>query len=222
MSLADVQKQILECSSSCGRSAAEVRLIAVSKTKPPEAIEQAYALGQRDFGENYADELLEKAQQLVHLKDLRWVYIGQLQSNKINRIVAHAHEIQTVASEKHARYINRYAEEYGKWQFPIFICVNAGDEAQKQGVTLADLDRLAHFINKECPNLSLQGIMAIPPAKYADSAFADVPDLYKSLRQKARTVGKGKLSLGMSGDLRLAIHAGSDCILIGTAIFGSR
>ena len=214
--------QIENFANDCGRDPRSVRLIAVSKTKPAEDIERVYRQGQREFGENYADELIEKAQTLAHLTDIHWVFIGQLQSNKIKRIVASAHEIQTIASEKHARYVDRYAQEYGKTRFPIYICVNAGDEDQKQGVALTDVAALAAFIGTKCPHLELQGIMAIPPATYADKSCTVVPDLYRTLRERAHSVGKGKLSLGMSGDLRIAIAAGSDTVRIGTAIFGDR
>jgi pyridoxal phosphate enzyme (YggS family) len=222
-----IQRQISENAITAGRSPENIRLLAVSKTHDAAKIRDAHALGLRDFGENYADELSTKAEQLQNLRDLRLVFIGQLQSNKIQSIVRHAHEIQSVASEKHARYIERYAAELGKSAYPVWIVVNAGDEASKQGVTFESLPTLAAFIKEECPHLSLQGIMASPPSTFSDDSWKksgqrSIPELYKQLRLAADQTGLGKLSLGMSGDLALAIAAGSDCVRIGTAIFGRR
>ena len=222
-----IQIQISENAKVAGRSPESIRLLAVSKTHDASKIREAYGLGLRDFGENYGDELSTKAVLLGDLSDLRFVFIGQLQSNKIQSIVRHAHEIQSVASEKHARYIERYAGEAGKSNYPVWIVLNAGNEASKQGVTFETLAALAAFINEHCPHLSLQGVMAIPPSTFTDSEWKksrdqSIPDIYNRLRLAANQTGLGKLSLGMSGDLALAIAAGSDCVRIGTAIFGQR
>ena len=219
--------QIAEKAKAVGRAPASIRLLAVSKTHSTAKIREAYSLGLHQFGENYADELTIKAAELRDLPDLRLVFIGQLQSNKIQSIVRNAHEIQSIASEKHARYIERYASEFGKSHFPVWIVVNAADEPSKQGVTLASLPNLASFINDQCPHLTLMGIMAIPPASFSDAAWerssdSSIPEVYKRLRLAANQTGEGKLSLGMSADLALAIAAGSDCVRIGTAIFGTR
>lgn len=223
MAYADVRLQLASLLKQAGRSVDSLRLIAVSKTKSVEQIRSVYAEGQREFGENYVDELLSKAEALKSLPDLHWVFIGQLQSNKIQRLVAAAHEIQTIASEKHARYVERYAQEYQKSAFPVWIHVNAEGEDQKFGVPPSAVATLAKFITSSCPHLELQGIMAIPPNTYNDkNATGSTPELYKTLVGLARRTGRGKLSLGMSSDLRLAINAGSDCVRIGTAIFGQR
>ena len=210
-----------------GREPSSVRLIAVSKTFPAEKVREAFACGLRDFGENYTDELVDKQEALQDLKNIRWIFIGQLQSNKIQKIMRAADEIQSIASEKHARYIDRYAREFGKKNFPVWIVVNAGNEDTKQGVSFTDLPVLADFITKNCAHLRLQGIMAIPPAEFCDPKPASqekntVPALYASLRNAASGIGLGKLSLGMSNDLALAIFAGTDCVRIGSSIFGER
>lgn len=222
-----IKEKISGYLSQAGRPANAVRLVAVSKTFSAEKIQEAYELGIRDFGENYTDELIKKHEQLAHLRDIHWVFIGQLQSNKIQKIIRVADEIQSIASEKHARYIERYAEECGKNNFPVWLNVNAGDEDSKQGLRLEQVPQLAKFITEQCPHLSLQGLMAIPPAFYSDaqlraSSPTPIPDLYITLRRLASTVGQGKLSLGMSNDLAIAILAGTDCVRIGSAIFGSR
>ncbi len=224
--LSAINQKISTHLSASGRFAESVRVIAVSKTQPPEAIREAYQLGLRDFGENYADELAAKAEALHDLKDLHWIFIGQLQSNKIQKIVRYAAEIQSVATEKHARYIDRYAAERGLIPYPVWIVVNAGNETTKQGISFAELPTLAAFIKSDCRHLLLKGIMAIPPAMHTDQAWqtseGKIPELYRQLKSSAAGTGEGHLSLGMSSDLAIAIHAGSDCVRIGTAIFGER
>jgi pyridoxal phosphate enzyme (YggS family) len=198
-------------------------MIAVSKTKSTQDIEKVYHEGQRDFGENYADELIQKARSLKHLKDINWVFIGPLQSNKIQRLVEVCSEIQTVSSLKHARYIQRYASELHKTAFPVWIQVNIASEAQKHGVALSELQELQTFIESQCPNLELNGIMVVPPASYSDDAYPDsAPKLYMEIASTAKSVGKGKISLGMTSDLNIAVAAGSHCVRIGTAVFGRR
>jgi hypothetical protein len=204
------------------------RLIAVSKGQSPEKIRDLYQRGQREFGENYLQELEVKAAGLADLPDLRWIFIGQLQSNKIQRIVAVASEIQTATSEKHLRYIDRYARDSGKHGFPVFIEVNAGGEASKAGVTADGVPELVAkvAVGDGMTGIRLQGIMAIPPVEITDEDFSLVqkepPELFRSMRRLADTVGMGKLSLGMSSDYRTAIAAGSDCVRIGRSLFGER
>jgi pyridoxal phosphate enzyme (YggS family) len=223
MGYSDVQHKIANLANQTGRDPNSIRLIAVSKTHPADAVRSIYQMGQRDFGENYVSELLTKAESLKDLSDLKWVFIGQLQTNKIQKLVTVASEIQTIAAEKHARYIERYVSEAGKESYPVWIHANAGDEEQKFGVSLEEGLSIAQFIMNSCPHLELQGLMAIPPASYNDESYGDkIPDLYQKLIATARAIGKGRLSLGMSNDLRIAIAAGSDCIRIGTAIFGKR
>jgi pyridoxal phosphate enzyme (YggS family) len=225
--LTKIRGQIAAAAQAAGRRPEDIRLIAVSKTQPPEAVEEAYQQGQRVFGENYADELILKSSQLQSLPGIYWVFIGQLQSNKIQKIVTHADEIQSIATEKHARYVQRYAEAAGKTGFPVWIITNSAEEESKQGVPMGDVAKLASFIDNNCPNLALQGLMAIPPSSISDetasaSAPPQPPNLYRDLRNIADSTGLGKLSLGMTGDLGIAIASGSDCIRIGTAIFGPR
>ena len=223
MSLISVKDQIADACRIARRSPDSVRLIAVSKVKPASKIQAVYDQGVRDFGENYADELSAKALALSHLSDINWIFLGQLQSNKIQKLVEHAAEIQTVASIKHARYIQRYSLEFKKSNFPVWIQINADAEAQKFGVTPSETPELAALIKTQCPNLRLMGLMAIPPSSFSDKECQGVvPSLYENLIRLARTIGAGKISLGMSSDLGIAIAAGSDCVRIGTAIFGER
>jgi PLP dependent protein len=229
--LRDMQNLVAQLGQEFGQSRS-VQIIAVSKTKPPSAVEALHREGQLDFGENYVDELVEKANALKDFPHIRWIFIGQLQSNKIKKIMSWASEIQTVASEKQARYVDRYALELGKSPFPIYIQVNAGNEEQKSGVSETEAQDLARYILHKCPHVLLKGIMVIPPAQYSDknNAVENDPDnvtpsateLYGAMRDLASKIGVGKLSMGMSSDLKLAIKHGSDCIRIGTALFGPR
>jgi pyridoxal phosphate enzyme (YggS family) len=210
--------QILQLSEQSGRT--PPRLIAVSKVHPVSAIFAAYEAGQRDFGENYCQELVEKRTQLAALKDLHFAFIGRIQSNKIKNIVLHADEIQSLSDLKHAALIAKAASDCGKAPYPVYYLVNAGDEPSKTGLTFSQIDEFHSQICKNFPELSPQGLMAIPP-QLAENG-TKVPELYIRLKNKAATIGLGKLSLGMSDDLRPAIFAGSDCVRIGTAIFGAR
>lgn len=196
-------------------------LIAVSKTQPESAVRAVFAFGQVLFGENYAQELEDKAESLKDLP-IQWIYIGHIQSNKIRKIVTYAQEIQTVASFDHAKQIARHAKDLNKIPYSIYLEVNAGDEQAKSGVSLDAILPLAERIRLELPELTLKGLMAIPPDSYSDQNCTEVPRLYRDLRSLADKVGEGKLSLGMSNDLRIAIKAGSNFVRVGTAIFGRR
>lgn len=222
MTLAQRHSKILQKIQShakAGRGAAE--LIAVSKLQPIEKIVEVHALGQKKFGENYAQELSEKAE-ILKDKDIYWVFIGHIQSNKIRKIVTWAHEIQTVASFSHAQQIARHARELGKIPFPIMLEVNAGNEASKSGIPMSAIRPLAAQIASDLPELQIRGLMAIPPESYNDAACQSTPPLYQDLRSLASELGLGLLSLGMSSDLAIALEAGSDMVRIGTAVFGSR
>jgi pyridoxal phosphate enzyme (YggS family) len=222
-----IQSKIARATLDAGRPVGSVRLLAVSKKHSAESVAEAHRAGLREFAENYADELCEKAAELKALKNIRWVFVGQLQSNKIGKIVRCADEVQSVATEKHARLIDRSAKDLGRSRYPVWIVVNAAAEDSKQGVSLEELPKLVFFIVEKCEFLALRGIMAIPPASYSDEVWAGelnhvVPSLYQDLRKAADGAGEGLLSLGMTGDLALSVAAGSDCVRIGTAIFGER
>lgn len=219
MTLAQRHSKILQKIQAHAKDKAE--LIAVSKLQPIEKIREVYDLGQRRFGENYAQELSEKAEVLKDLA-IEWIFIGHIQSNKIRKIVTYASEIQTVASLSHAKQIARNAAELGKTPFPIMIEVNAGSEDSKSGVPLAEALSLAEEIKANLPELKIRGLMAIPPDSYSDAEYQEVPALYSELKASALKIGEGQLSLGMSNDLRIALEAGSNFVRIGTAIFGSR
>jgi pyridoxal phosphate enzyme (YggS family) len=203
------------------KKSTQPQLLAVSKGQSAERIRTLVQLGQKRFGENYLQELIEKSEQLAD-QGIEWVFIGHLQSNKIKKLVEVCSEIQTVASLRHAEQIARHASDFGKTPFPVYIEVNAGEEESKSGVHWQEVLPLAQAITERLPALRLMGIMAIPPSDFQDASHSEVPPLYRDLRSLADQIGERRLSLGMSGDLALAIQAGSNLVRIGTALMGPR
>ncbi|MHC8403167.1 YggS family pyridoxal phosphate-dependent enzyme [Pseudomonas sp. MDT1-17] len=195
-----------------------VQLLAVSKTKPAEAVREAHAAGIRDFGENYLQEALSKQLELADLP-LIWHFIGPIQSNKTRAIAEHFAWVHSVDRLKIAQ---RLSEQRPADLPPLNICiqVNVSGEASKSGCTPADLPALANAIS-ELPRLKLRGLMAIPEPTEdraaQDAAFAAVQRLQASLNLPLDT-----LSMGMSHDLESAIAMGATWVRIGTALFGAR
>lgn len=217
--IALIRNRIANACQAAGRSPSSIDLIAVSKTASAESIRAAHLCGQRRFGESYAEELVHKHERLKDL-DIDWVFIGPLQTNKISKIMKCANEIQSVGSERHARYIDRYLEQKGIDQFPIYLQVNAGEEQQKSGMDTKRAIELSELLREKYPRLRVQGIMAIPPEEISKSATLEtIPEMFYNLFDSARKVGAGKLSLGMSQDLEAAIQAGSTCVRVGSDIF---
>ncbi|NWA01119.1 YggS family pyridoxal phosphate-dependent enzyme [Pseudomonas gingeri] len=216
--IASVAARISAAAQACGRDAADIRLLAVSKTKPAEAVREAHAAGLRDFGENYLQEALGKQAQLTDLP-LCWHFIGPIQSNKTRAIAEHFDWVHSVDRLKIAQ---RLSEQRPADLPPLNICiqVNVSGEASKSGCTPADLPALVAAIGA-LPNLVLRGLMAIPePTEERaaqDAAFATVRTLQDSLHLPLDT-----LSMGMSHDLESAIAQGATWVRIGTALFGAR
>ncbi|WP_407314525.1 YggS family pyridoxal phosphate-dependent enzyme [Pseudomonas sp. nanlin1] len=202
----------------CGRAPATIGLLAVSKTKPAEAVREAFAAGVRDVGENYLQEALEKQTQLTDLA-LTWHFIGPIQSNKTRAIAEHFDWVHSVDRLKIAQ---RLAEQRPEGLAPLNICiqVNVSGEASKSGCAPAELEALAQAISA-LPRLKLRGLMAIPePTDDPDAqeaAFASVRILQERLSLPLDT-----LSMGMSHDLEAAIAQGATWVRIGTALFGAR
>ena len=195
-----------------------VQLLAVSKTKPAEALREAYAAGLRDFGENYLQEALGKQLELADLP-LIWHFIGPIQSNKTRAIAEHFDWVHSVDRLKIAQ---RLSEQRPAELPPLNICiqVNVSGEVSKSGCTPDDLPALAAAIST-LPRLKLRGLMAIPEPTddraEQDAAFAAVQKLQASLDLPLDT-----LSMGMSHDLESAIAQGATWVRIGTALFGAR
>jgi PLP dependent protein len=218
--LAHVRDRIVRAATAVGRDPATVRLIAVSKTKPSSAIREAYALGQRDFGENYAQELVQKAEELAELTELRWHFIGHLQTNKARFVVRVAHMVHTVDGPSLARELGKRTAKEGREPLPVLVEVNVGGEPQKHGVTAGDLKDVLAAVEAE-PALTLRGLMTMPPndLEAARRAFEALSSL-RALHGGAARLPE--LSMGMSDDLEVAVACGATLVRVGTAIFGGR
>ncbi|MCM8559211.1 YggS family pyridoxal phosphate-dependent enzyme [Pseudomonas shahriarae] len=213
-----VTERIRAAAKAVQRDETSVHLLAVSKTKPAQAVREAYAVGMRDFGENYLQEALGKQADLTDLP-LSWHFIGPIQSNKTRAI---AENFAWVHSVDRLKIAQRLSEQRPADLPPLNICiqVNVSGEASKSGCTPADLPALAEAI-QALPRLKLRGLMAIPEPTddraQQDAAFAAVRDLQASL-----DLGLDTLSMGMSHDLESAIAQGATWVRIGTALFGAR
>jgi PLP dependent protein len=222
--IAAIEQQILQACQQNQRLNNDVCLLAVSKTKPNKLIEQAYQAGQRNFGENYLQEALEKISQLKHLNDICWHFIGPIQSNKSKLIAENFTWVHSVERLKIAERLNNQRGNYLKHHAnlkPLNIClqVNISQEQSKSGVSIEQLPALAEMVN-QCQHLTLRGLMAIPEKNATKSTYSQMQSLFNQL--KAQYPSVDTLSLGMSNDLTQAIASGSTMVRIGTAIFGAR
>lgn len=212
--LAVVRARIDAACAVAGRDPAEVTLVAVSKKHPAAAIREAYAAGQRDFGENYAQELRDKMRELDDLPDIRWHAIGHLQANKAKYVAGKA-LVHTLDRADLAQELVRRAGG----TVACLVEVNVADEPQKSGVSPDDLpERLAEL--RAVAGLELRGLMCIPPD--ADDP-EDTRRWFRRLRELRDTLlPGGALSMGMSHDYAVAIEEGATLVRVGTAIFGAR
>ncbi len=201
----------------------EVTLIAVSKTKPNEDLMELYALGQRAFGENYVQELVDKAASLP--KDIEWHFIGHLQSNKVKYIAPFVHLIHGVDSEKLLQEINKQAFKQGR-VIDCLLQVHIAEEETKFGfdeaglIELLESGRLANY-----PNVKIKGLMGM--ASFSDDRIQvqkEFKQLKKCFELTQNSMGEtcSILSMGMSGDYELAIQEGSTMVRIGSLLFGAR
>ena len=215
-----VRERIAAAAREAGRPAATVSLLAVSKGQDPSRIREAYAAGQRRFGENYAQELVTKASALADLADIEWHFIGHLQRNKVKDVLPRARLVETVDRIDLARELDKRATR----SLEILIEVNVGGEAQKSGCAPSDLAALRRAIS-DLPNLQVRGLMTVPPA--VDDASEARP-FFARLREAALELGAlgldpgPELSMGMSADFEVAIAEGATLVRVGTAIFGQR
>ena len=221
--LQHVKDRIAKACAAEGRDAAEVRLLAVSKTFGPEAVREAYAAGQRAFGENYVQEGLEKIEALADLRaGIEGHCIGPLQSNKTRPV---AEQFDWVHSIDRLKIAERLSAQRPAGLPPLNVClqVNVDGGANKSGVTPEEALPLARAV-AALPHLRLRGLMAIPePAPDFDAQralFLRARALFDRIREAG--IALDTLSLGMSGDLEAAVSAGSTMVRVGTAIFGGR
>ena len=216
-----VQTRIAQAAAAAGRAEAAVRLLAVSKTFDAVAVRDLAACGQRDFGENYVQEALDKQTLLVDLP-LLWHFIGPIQSNKTRAI---AENFSWVHSVDRLKIAERLSAQRPAHLPPLQLCieVNVSGEASKGGVAVTDLPGLADAV-AALPRLQLRGLMAIPaPATEVSTqraAFRQVRQAYDALIARGHPLDT--LSMGMSADLEAAILEGATIVRVGTALFGER
>lgn len=219
--LSAVRERITDASAAVRRPLESVCLVAVSKTFPAAAVREAAASGQRDFGENYLQEALEKLDQTTDLA-LIWHFIGPIQSNKTRPIAERFDWVHTVDRDKIAR---RLSEQRPETHAPLNVCieVNVSGETSKSGVAPADVPALARLV-VTLPRLRLRGLMTIPEPtddmNRQRARFAALRELRDALGREGLALDT--LSMGMSADLEAAIAEGATMVRVGTAIFGGR
>lgn len=213
--LAQVEGRIAAACARAGRARSAVELVAVSKLQPAAKIREAYAAGQRAFGENYAQELRDKHEELSALQGLRWHAIGPLQANKAKYVAKAAHAFHALDRLEVARELSKRRTGAA---LKCFLQVNVGDEASKSGVPPAGARALADAV-RALPALELVGLMALPP-------LAGDPETmrphFRMLRVLAEELSLPGLSMGTTHDFEIAIEEGATVVRVGTAIFGER
>ena len=221
-SLDHVRAEITEACDRAHRDPAEVTLIAVSKVHPPEFILEAYAAGQRHFGENRVQEMQSKADLVRPLTDAIFHLIGPLQNNKTSKAAELFSSVDTLAEEKTARRLSAAATELGR-KLPVLIEVKLSHEEAKHGCAPADLAPLLAIISS-LEGLDLRGLMTVPP-------WSEDPEIARPYFRQLRDLrdqhlpnfpALKELSIGMSNDFAVAIEEGSTSVRVGTAIFGRR
>ena len=221
--LAEVEKKVLAACERAGRNPDDVTLIAVSKTKPIEMIEEAIEYGKKEFGENKAQEMKQKYEAVP--KDFVWHFIGHLQTNKVKYVVGRASLIHSVDSLHLAEAIEKESAKKNVIS-DILIEVNVAGEESKFGLNTEETEELVRSISK-LPHIRIKGLMTIAP-------FVDNPednrDIFRSLKELSVDIQSKNidnvlmdiLSMGMTGDYEVAIEEGATHVRVGTGIFGER
>ena len=208
-----VRERIARAAERAHRDPQTILLLAVTKVFPATVIEEAYALGLREFGENYVQELEGKYGQVHNLEGVRFHLIGHLQSNKSGKAAELFDVVQTVDSAKLARRLS----DAGR-SLEVMLEVKLAPEEAKSGAAPEELPELIAAV-QALARLRLTGLMTMPP--WSDDPEASRP-YFRRLRELAERHGLPQLSMGMSGDLEVAIEEGSTCVRVGTALFGKR
>jgi pyridoxal phosphate enzyme (YggS family) len=209
-----VNERIHNACARAHRNPAHVQLLAVTKIFGPEVIRDAYALGLREFGENYVQEMERKAPALTGLEDARFHLIGHLQSNKTKKAAPLFSSIDAIDTPKLASRLDAEAKP-----LDVMIEVKLSAEASKSGAPEADLASIVDEIRQRCPRLTLRGLMTVPP--WSEDPEPSRP-YFARLRELAAQHHIPQLSMGMSNDLEVAIEEGATWVRIGTALFGRR
>ena len=221
--LKEVEEKITAACERAGRDRNEVTLIAVSKTKPMEMIEEADSAGKRDFGENKAQEMKEKHDALPD--DIKWHFIGHLQTNKVKYVVGRATLIHSVDSLHLAEAIEKESEKKNLIS-DILIEVNVACEESKFGLKTDEVEKLVRDIAK-LPHLRVKGLMTIAPfvenAEENRNIFRELKALSVDIAAKnIDNISMDILSMGMTGDYEVAVEEGATLVRVGTGIFGER
>ena len=217
-----VLNNIREAALSAGRDPASVRLIAVSKTKPVSMMRELYALGQREFGENHVQEILEKREEFP---EAVYHMIGHLQRNKVRQVVGKAVMIHSVDSIRLAEEISKESVKRGLIS-PVLLEINVGNEESKYGFRFDEAEEAVRAFSL-LPSISLRGFMCVAPY-VADPEenrplFHKMCDLAVDIRTKnIDNIHIDELSMGMTNDYRVAVQEGATIVRVGTALFGSR
>ena len=209
-----VLERVRAAEARAGRPAGSVEVVAVSKLQPPQAIRAAYAAGARAFGENYAQELRDKAEALSDLPGLRWHAIGPLQTNKARYVARSAHVFHALDRREVAEELSR--RRTGR-PLSVYVEVNVAGEASKSGVAPGALGGLLPSL-RALPGLEVVGLMTMPPLAPAE----EVRPLFRALAALGREHGLAGLSMGSTHDFEVAIEEGATVVRVGTAIFGER
>lgn len=221
--LAQIEGRIARACEAAGRDAADVRLLPVSKTKPPASIMAAYAAGYRRFGENKVQEAEAKHEAMADVEDLQWAIIGHLQTNKAKVVARFADEFQALDSLHVARELDKRLQQQGR-QLDVLVQVNSSGEEQKFGLAPQDVAAFSRELTA-FDALRVKGLMTLAifsaDADAVGACFQRMVDVRERLRQ-ADGGGWDELSMGMSGDFELAISYGATCVRVGQAIFGDR
>ncbi|KAL9998756.1 putative pyridoxal phosphate homeostasis protein [Helianthus debilis subsp. tardiflorus] len=224
--LRSVLQRVKQAAERSSRASDRIRVVAVSKTKPVSLLREVYDSGHRCFGENYVQEIVEKAPQLP--EDIEWHFIGNLQSNKVKPLltgVPNLAMVETVDDEKIANNLDRVIGNIGRKPLKVLVQVNTSGETSKFGVDPDGCLALVKHVTSNCPNLEFCGLMTIGMPDYTST-----PENFKTLANCRTEVCNAleipeeqcELSMGMSGDFELAIEMGSTNVRVGSTIFGAR
>lgn len=221
--LQEIEQRIAAAAARAGRDSSEIRLLPVSKTKPPESVVEAHAAGYRRFGENKVQEAQNKWEALREITNIEWAVIGHLQSNKAKYVARFASEFQALDSLKVASELDKRLQQEGR-RLEVLIQVNSSDEDQKFGLPPQKVVDFARQL-KPFDALEVRGLMTLALFTDDTSRIAQCFTVMRQVQQELRdATGQrwDELSMGMSGDFELAIEHGATCVRVGQAIFGNR
>ncbi|ESR65670.1 hypothetical protein CICLE_v10009301mg [Citrus x clementina] len=224
--LRSVLHRVRQAAERSGRTQEQIRVVAVSKTKPVSLIRQVYDAGHRSFGENYVQEIVDKAPQLP--EDIKWHFVGHLQSNKAKTLlggVPNLDMVEGVGNEKIANHLDKAVSNLGRKPLKVLVQVNTSGEESKSGIDPSSCLGIVEHVRLRCPNLEFAGLMTIGMPDYTST-----PENFRTLLNCRAEVCKAlgmaedqcELSMGMSGDFEQAIEMGSTSVRIGSTIFGPR